>query len=52
MELLKYIKVKKLSKLLIGMFKIINNIWKVDKNNLFIIGDQKKVICNFEKKWD
>ena len=42
------------------MFKLINNIWKVDKNKSFMIGDQKsdmlfakkvesKVICLMKK---
>ncbi len=37
----KYKKRSSLRKPDIGMFKIINKIWKVDKRNSFMIGDQK-----------
>ena len=37
----KYKKNSILRKPKIGMFKIINKIWKVDKSNSFMIGDQK-----------
>ena len=37
----KYRKKSNLRKPNIGMFKIINKIWKVDKRNSFMIGDQK-----------
>ena len=36
----KYKKKSKLRKPDNGMFKIVNNIWKVDKKNSFMIGDQ------------
>ena len=45
----RYKKLSKLRKPEIGMFKIINNIWKVDKKKSFIIGDQKSDM-QFAKK--
>ena len=45
----KYKKLSKLRKPGTGMFKLINNIWKVDKNKSFMIGDQKSDML-FAKK--
>ena len=45
----KYKRLSKLRKPEIGMFKKINNIWKVDKKKSFIIGDQKSDM-QFAKK--
>ena len=45
----KYKKLSKLRKPEIAMFKIINNIWKVDKKKSFMIGDQKSDM-QFAKK--
>lgn len=45
----KYKKLSKLRKPEIGMFNLINNIWKVDKKQSFIIGDQQSDM-QFAKK--
>ncbi len=48
-KITKYKKFSKLRKPEIGMFKIVNKIWKVDKRKSFMIGDQKSDM-EFAKK--